>query len=275
VWFDSHCHLDFAAFDRDRLALWQQAREHGIEALFIPGVSATSWDNVARVSRSLPGTCFGLGLHPAFLSEASEAEWQAALLRLPHEYERLGAVAIGECGLDRRRDQRGGLPLERQLPVLEQHLVVAVELEAPLVLHVVGAHGAALDLLERFGPFPAGGVLHSYSGTAELVPRYVRLNLSFGYSATVCRESAHKAHRALRATPLDRLLLETDAPDRLPPSAHVAGRSRAEPRDLLLVAEAVARLSGLELHALASATTQNATALFTGRRPIASNATAR
>jgi TatD DNase family protein len=119
------------------------------------------------------------------LSEANEAEWSAALLRLPHEYERLGAVAIGECGLDRRRD-----------------LVVAVELEAPLVLHVVGAHGAALDLLERFGPFRAGGVLHSYSGTAELVPRYERLNLSFGFSATVCRGSAHKAHKALRATPL-------------------------------------------------------------------------
>lgn len=275
MWFDSHCHIDFAAFDLDRLAVWQQARAHGIEALFIPGVSATSWDSVARVSRSLPGTCFGLGLHPALLTEANEAEWSAALLRLPHEYERLGAVAIGECGLDRRRDQRGGLPLERQLHVLEQHVVVAVELQAPLVLHVIGAHGAALDLLERFGPFRAGGVLHSYSGTAELVPRYERLNLSFGFSATVCRGSAHKAHKALRATPLDRLLIETDAPDRPPPSVYAAGRSRGEPRDLLLVAEAAARLSALELEALATATTQNATALFTGRRPIASNAAAR
>lgn len=263
MWFDSHCHLDFPEFDPDRTEVWQRARTGGVTQSFVPGVSPAQWERLGALRRALPGACVGIGLHPYFLARLSATEREAALDDLPRNYARVGATAIGECGLHRPGAGQSGLTLPLQLEVLERHLVVARELVAPLVLHVVGAHGAALDLLERFGRFPAGGVLHSYSGPAELVSRYARLGFSFGFSGGVCRARARKAHEAVRAVPLDRLLLETDAPDQPPPAVRARGRERTEPVDLLLVAEAVARLRDLSLEALSAATTRNAAALFT------------
>jgi TatD DNase family protein len=267
VWFDSHCHLDFPEFDSDRDAVWQRARSLGVEEAFVPGVLPEQWSELGRVAHSLPGARVGIGIHPRLLADLSEAESGEALARLPEAYERVGAVAVGECGLDARATHGEKPDLTRQLAVLEPQLKAARELDAPLVLHVVSAHGPALELLQRFGPFPAGGVVHSYSGPLDLVPRYARLGLSFGFSAAVCRERAPRVHSAVRAVPAERLLLETDAPDQLPRGERKRGRTRTEPSDLLLVAGAVAKLRGVELEELARITTENARALFAKHAP--------
>jgi TatD DNase family protein len=264
VWFDSHCHLDFEAFETDRAATWARARAVGVTEAFIPGVSLEQWPNLVPLRSLLEGVRVGVGLHPYFLHQVTAQERRLALSVLPEWYARLGACAVGECGLDSGIAKRGGLGLDEQAAILEQHLAVARELSAPLVLHVVGAHGRALSQLERFGPFAAGGVLHSYSGPAELVTRYCRLGFRFGFAGGITRLQAKKTHVALAAVPLERLLIETDAPDQAPlgfAQAESAGR-RNEPSALLVVAARVAELRRMELDELAQLTTRNARQLF-------------
>src|SRR5690606_27032472 len=138
------------------------------------------------------------------------------------------------------------VPLEVQEQIMSGQLEVAQTLGLPVVLHVVGAHGLALDCLRRLGPFPAGGVLHAYSGSAQLVDAYAALGLSFAFGPAVCRVGARRREGALRRVPLSRLLLGTDAPDQGPPQGPGGTRLRNEPARLREVCSKVAALRGEE-----------------------------
>jgi TatD DNase family protein len=128
-----------------------------------------------------------------------------------------------------------------------------------VLLHVFRCQGEALRVLERFGRLPAGGVLHSYSGSAELVKRWSRLDLHFSFTGPVTFERSRRVHEAARAVAPDRLLLESDAPDQ-PPCGHRGERN--EPGFLPEVAQALAELLGEGAEELASRTTLNARRLF-------------
>lgn len=266
-YFDSHCHLDFDVFDPDRAAVWEQARRHGVHGLFVPGIRPEQWSALPELKRQIPTLCFGVGLHPYFLHEHSAEARAACLAQLAERATTLGAAAIGECGLDARVPERGGLTLSEQEPILSTQLDVARALRLPVVLHVVGAHGRALALLERQGPLPAGGVLHAYSGSAELVPRYAALGLSFGFGGALTRPAARKVKAALSVVPHDRLLLETDAPDQAPSGfagVTLAGKVRNEPAALPIVAHTICEQLGIAAEDLARTTTNNALTLFAG-----------
>ncbi len=261
MWFDSHCHLDFPVFDADRDAVIARARQAGVERIFVPGVRPSQWQELPTLAQRYPETVVGVGLHPYFLHAMSPAERADALVRLPAEARRIGACAIGECGLDGRVAKRGGLGLDEQAEVLESHVATAAALDLPLVLHVVGAHGRALSLLQSRG-FNGRGVLHSYTGPAELVPRYAELGFHFGFAAAITRPNAKKPQAALRAVPMDRLLLETDAPDQVPTGFRATTDGRNEPSGLIVVARAVARLREIDVPELAALTTDNARRLY-------------
>lgn len=262
MWFDSHCHLDFPAFDPDRAEVMARARAAQVEAVFVPGVRRTQWPRLLSLREQHPGVCVGVGLHPSFVHELSEQQTQDALDELPQWHRRVGAVAIGECGLDARSAKSGGADLDRQQRVFEAHIEIARRLEVPLVLHVVHAHGRALDVLERCKP--PGGVLHSYSGPAELVPRYAALGLHFGFCGMVTRPRAKKVRAALCVVPAERLLIETDAPDQSPHDFSGSGPDprRNEPAAVLRVAATMAQLRGVPQEELAELTTRNARALY-------------
>ena len=249
--FDTHCHLDFDAFDHDRSAVVEQARAVGVRAIHIPGVERATWPRVAALCTGEVGLGFGIGLHPWFLSGDEE------LTDLATVAERSGAEAIGECGLDGNRAKQGGASLTVQTRIFEQHLAVAIELGLPVVIHIVGAHGLAVEVLERHGPLVAGGVLHSYSGSAELVSRYAALNLSFSFGGIITRDTARRPRAALVAVPDDRLLLESDGPDQ-----PLRGASRSEPEDVAIVCAQAAAIRGMSPTALAALTTTNANRLF-------------
>jgi TatD DNase family protein len=269
LYFDSHCHLDFDAFDADRAEVWERAQTLGVRALFVPGIRPEQWSALPQLKRQIPTLCFGVGLHPYFLHEQSADALSQTLATLAQRASQLGAVAIGECGLDSRIAKCGGLSLEQQIDALVPQLDVAHALQLPVVLHVVGAHGRALQLLQQRGPLPAGGVLHAYSGSAELVPRYAALGLRFGFGGALTRPSARKVKEALRVVPRDRLLLETDAPDQAPTGflgVPHAGGVRNEPGALPLVAHTICEQLGISADDLARTTTDNALTLFAGAR---------
>lgn len=253
--FDSHCHLDFAAFDDDRDAVIDRARHRGVPAIHVPGVGPEQWAKAAALQRH-EGIGSGVGVHPQWLAKLSSAELKRALDDLGPKARALKAEAIGEVGLD-APTARKGPDIDAQVAVLDVHLEIAQSLALPIVLHVFGPHGEALQTLRRHGPLPAGGVLHSYSGPAEMVAEYAALNLSFGFAAAVTRANARRPLEAARAVPADRLLIETDGPDQA-----LTGNERGGPADLPIICAAVARARGDDEAAIARLTEDNARRLF-------------
>jgi TatD DNase family protein len=201
----------------------------------------------------------GVGLHPWYLHELTEAERSRALAELPERARAYGAVAIGECGLDAPKAKQGGAPMLLQQRVLEAHLDAADALGLPVILHCVHAHQLLLELLERRGLLRAGGVMHSYSGSAELVPRYEKLGLFFSFAGIVTRPNAKRPRRALAAVPRSRLLFESDGPDQAP--QHAPSR-RSEPAYLGQILEAAAEVRTETREVLEATSRDNARKLF-------------
>lgn len=209
---------------------WARARAAGVRRAVVPGVDAAQWRRAEAMAGE--GLSFAAGVHPCFEGDAGALDaW----------VDRLGAVAIGEVGWDRSREADEAL--------VDAQLELARSRGLPVILHVVGMHGHALERLEEHGSLR--GVVHAYSGSAELVERYVRLGLSISIGPSVLNERAKKAHAAAAAVPADRLLVETDSPDQI-----------AEPADVIRVGERVAALRKEPIEAIAERTWRNAEALF-------------
>lgn len=233
---DTHCHLDFPAYDGDRAAVLARAHQAGVARVVVPGTSPRTWDRTRAVCERHGMCALALGLHPWFLGELSEEEEDAALRALPEVLA--GAVALGECGLDGAVARRGGASMERQERTLRAQLRIARDLELPVLLHCVKAHGRLLALLQET---PVRGLLHGYSGSAEMVPRYLDLGLDFAFGGPITWPEAKRPVAALLAVPLERLHLESDGPDQAP--APFRGQ-RSEPAHLKHIAARVRELKG-------------------------------
>ncbi|MEO8705765.1 MAG: TatD family hydrolase, partial [Kofleriaceae bacterium] len=187
---DTHCHLDVEAFESDRDAVIARAGAAGIRGMLIPAIRPTTWEPLAALARRHhdAGVRWAIGVHPQIVPDLGAGELSDLDARLAaHD----GAVAIGECGLD------GGTGAhELQEQVFRAHIRVARELGLPLVIHVLRAHDAAPRILreERC----AGGVLHSYSGGADLVPVYRDLGLAFSFAGPISYPNARRPVEAAR-----------------------------------------------------------------------------
>jgi TatD DNase family protein len=254
---DSHCHLDAAAFDTDRGEVLERARAAGVDGLVVPAVDPAGWPGLLALAEANAGVHAALGIHPQALAGLDPADDERHLSDLEALLSRGGAVAVGECGLDGPAASAGA-PLDRQLAVLRGHLSIARRLGLPVILHSLRAHEAMRETLEHDG-VPAGGVLHSYSGSAEQLPPLAALGLHFSFAGPLTYESARKPLAAARAVPAERLLVETDAPDQTP-RPHRG--SRNEPALLPLVVAALATATGSTAAEVAALTTANARRLF-------------
>jgi len=218
--FDAHCHLQLPRLLEHVPDVVATAQRSGVRRAAVCGCERRDWQTVARLADEHPGfVAPQFGVHPwwAALHEGANADadsenWVEALARLLRSRP---AAGVGECGLDaaRKRD----IPLDVQMAVLMPQLALARELARPVSLHCVGAHGSLQDVLQRvFGKkgHKSGLVLHSYCGSVEMVTPFLKLNCFFSFSASILHIPKHMA--ALKAVPLDRLLLETDSPDQMP-----------------------------------------------------------
>lgn len=204
---DSHCHFDFDAFAADRQAVWQRCRAAGVRQLIIPGVSVSQWRELFTLLEDNPAWYGAVGVHPWWVGELQFGE--EGLYRLLLEWGgRERCVAVGECGLDRATH----VPLERQQAILRVHLAAAAELGLPLILHVHRHHAELLAMLKEFS-LPRGGVVHAFSGSAEIAREYWKRGFYLGIGGTITYPRAAKTRRTVAGAPLESLLLESDAPD--------------------------------------------------------------
>jgi TatD DNase family protein len=261
---DTHCHLDAPRLAEDRAAVLARAWAAGVTGVVVPAVGPDAWDTWEGLLALPAGDArvqVGLGIHPQLLPSLPEASDGAHLERLDALLGRGGAVAVGECGLDGPTAALpgGAAPLERQLRVLKGHFRLARKHGLPLLVHCLRAQPALVDLLKE-EPFPEAGVLlHSYSGSAELVKVYARRGCHFSFAGPVTFPEGRKPLEAARAVPEDRLMVETDAPDQAP---HPHRGQRNEPALLPRVLEGLARARGGGADELAARTTATAHRFF-------------
>jgi TatD DNase family protein len=249
TWFDTHCHLDMGPLATRPAEVMAAARAAGVEHVLAVAYDRASLTTVPRLA-ALPGVVVALGQHPWVAHEALTRDELASLIA------ESGAVAVGELGLDFRMDTAP--PRERQIAQLIWQLELAVDLGLPVSLHVRGAFDEMLAVLGRFRPRLRGSV-HAFSRGRALAERFVAMGLHVAFGGAVTQESAHAAHEAALAVPLDRILVETDAP-----AIAVRGTpaDAVEPRHVAQVGQALAELRGLAVDELARISTNNASTLF-------------
>lgn len=257
---DSHCHLDAERFDADREAVIARAFEAGLTGIVIPGVGPDNWEPILEYPKRDARLQVGLGIHPQMIPHLDEAKDGEVLEQLDALLGRKEAIAVGECGLD-GPSVAAGAPIERQVKILRAHFALARRHGLPLLVHVHRVQPAMIEFLEE-EPLPEAGVLmHSYSGGVELMKFYAAKGCYFSFAGPVTWHEARKPIEALKAVPLDRLLVETDAPDQSPQPYR---GKRSEPGYLPLIVEGMARAFGLPTEELARRTTENAGRLFPG-----------
>ena len=265
--FDSHCHLHDDRMAAGRVPAMARARAAGVTGWLLAGVDAADWLAQARLAAGDPDVARSYGLHPQKIEAWDDAEIDRQLailaaalasgagrdgLRLapPH--------AVGELGLDARTEvSRAALP--RQERAFRQQLALARDHDLPIVLHIVRAHADALRILHADGVPRAGGVVHSYSGSAALVADYVALGLSISFAGAITDPRSRRLRAAAGVVPIDRLLIETDAPDQTP-FARRPGLN--EPAFLIDVCAALAEIRAEDRDFLAQVTEDNARRLF-------------
>jgi TatD DNase family protein len=259
---DAHCHLDLDDFANDREEVLQRARKSGITGFLVAGVGPQGWPAQMALSQIHSDIRITLGVHP-WTSAAATDDQQKTMLdelvdTLNHSKSRSHMVGIGELGLDRsRRIPKDSL--ERQEKAFGFQLNLAIERNLPIVLHVVGAHGRALEILETHGVPSKGGMVHSFSGSPEVAKRYLGLGLHLSFAGAITRSEAKRLHLVAAEIPGDRLLVETDCPDQTP---HPPGQGRNEPANLHRVVEALAAIRNESIESVAQVTEDNARRLF-------------
>jgi TatD DNase family protein len=250
MYFDSHCHLDHPLLCHDLPGLLGIARSAGVGGFLVPGVDPGGWPAIASLPLHFPEIRAAFGVHPRHADLVS-AEVLAELLRLSP-----AAAAIGEIGLDYALPFP---PRDIQQHAFRSQLRIAIQAGLPVLIHCRKAMGGLLSILEQEGVGRVGGVMHAFSGSPESARDCVRLGLHISLAGTVTWEGAVRPPAVAASVPLDRLLLETDAPD-LTPEPH-RGETNL-PHYLLETAHRVALIRGISPAELAQATTANALRLF-------------
>jgi len=261
---DTHCHLDVDRFEVDRAAVLERAWVAGLAGLLVPAIGPDRWAALLAWPGRDARVQVALGIHPQLLPDLDPADDERHLAALDALLGRGEAIAVGECGLD--GPSEAGAPMARQLAVLRAHLELARRHRLPVLVHCFHAHPHLERLLKDVAPLPDGILLHSYSGSKDLVPGYVRRGCRFSFAGPVTFAEARRPLEALRAIPEELLMAETDAPDQAP-APHRGQRS--EPAYLPLILDAMARARGATSEHMRAACTRNARDLFS-RWPAAS-----
>ena len=249
---DSHAHLDFKDFNKDRDAVVRRALEAGVELIINVGFDLASSRKGVDLAASYTCIYAAVGIHPH----------DAAAV--PHDYlaqlETLavapGVVALGEMGLDFYRDRS---PRPRQRKVFREQLALARRLDMPVILHDRDAHAELIQILREDGLPAAGGVLHCFSGDLALAREAMALGLYISIAGPVTYPRNQDLRAVAAAIPVEKMLLETDAPFLSPVPQR--GR-RNEPAYVAFTAETVAALRGCTAAELGSACLANTRRLF-------------
>ena len=247
--FDTHAHYDDSRFDEDRDELLSSLSEKGVAHIVNCGCDLKSSLTTLALAEKYDFIYAAVGVHAHEAEEATDEDLQ----KIAELYKNKRVVAVGEIGLDYHYDFS---PRERQLEVFEAQLALANELELPVIIHDREAHEDTMKLLKKHRP---KGVVHCFSGSAEMAKEILKLGMYIGLGGAVTFKNAVKPVEVAKMLPLDRLLLETDAPYMTP----VPFRgTRCDSAHIAYTAEKIAEIKGIDVQELIDVCSENAKRLF-------------
>ena len=255
---DIGANLTHDSFDADRQDVMARAATAGVHRIIITGTTVSASEAALTLAEQSNGALFATaGIHPHHASEL-DADTIVELRKL---LDADVVVAVGECGLDFNRNYS---PDDAQLAAFEAQLELATEVGKPIFLHQRDAHEPFVTLLRKYMPKINGGVAHCFTGTRAQMSEYLELGLHIGITGWICDERRGAELRdAVSELPLERVLLETDAPYLLPRDLtnKPSGR-RNEPAVLPHILTTLAHYMGTTKESVAAAATRNSERLF-------------
>jgi TatD DNase family protein len=259
VLVDSHCHLDFPALAEEGDGVLARARAAGVGAMQTIGTRLDTFEQVVAIALANPDVWCSVGVHPHRAAKESLNGPDQLLGWAAHPR----VIGIGESGLDYHYDHS---PRDVQAEVFRLHIAAARESGLPLIVHTRDADRDTADLLRAaMGEGPFTGVIHCYSSSPELGLAAIDMGLYLGLGGILTFKRSDQLRASVRELPLDRLLLETDAPYLAPEPLR---GQRNEPAHVVRVAAALAEVKDLSLREVEAATTDNFFRLFTkAKRP--------
>lgn len=256
---DSHCHLDFPVFDRDREAVIAHSQALGVEKMVVVGITRQHWPRLWQTVENTPGLYAAFGLHPYFLAEHQDGDTQALVEQLNAYKHHPKLCAVGEIGLDFFLKD---LDPAQQIRLFKQQVAVAAEFNLPVIIHSRRANAQVTAILKQ-AKLPRAGIIHAFSGSYEEALEYIKLGFLLGFGGATTWPRATRLQAVLKRLPIEHIALETDSPD-MPP-AWLAGQ-RNSPEQLPQICQQLAQVYGINASDLAAHSTLNVQRLFNWTR---------
>ncbi|BAC12003.1 TatD family hydrolase [Oceanobacillus iheyensis] len=250
--FDTHVHLNARQFKDDREETIQRAYDAGVENMVVVGFDRETIPLAIEIAESHPAIYAAVGWHPVDAIDMTEEDlsWIEQLSSHPK------VVAIGEMGLDYHWDKS---PKEIQKEVFRKQIALAKKVNMPIIIHNREATEDIIKILQEENAKEIGGIMHCYNDSVEYVQDCLDMNFYISLGGPVTFKNAPLPKEVAKEVPLDRLLIETDAPFLAP---HPNRGKRNEPAYVRLVAEQIAALREMSVEEIGEITTKNARRFF-------------
>jgi TatD DNase family protein len=254
---DSHSHIDFSEFDKDREAAILRASKAGVTDIIVSATTADRWELIKKLCDEHAACHPAYGLHPMFMDEYKPQQLDDLKLWVEKE----NPIAIGEIGLDYFIGEANGENDEQirqsQLDLFIAQLEIADEFGLPVIIHARKSLDIVLKHLRQFPNL--SGSIHSFSGSEQQAKQLIELGFYLGFGGPITYTRATKLRKLVVTLPLESLLLETDSPDQ-PDALHY--NERNEPAYLPNIARVVAELRQIKIEKVTLITSNNARTLF-------------
>jgi len=254
---DSHCHLNFPEFTSDLGAVLARATENGIGTMLTINTKLEEAKDLQRIAEQYPQVFCSVGVHPHDAKDYIKGYGGDTLLNsIKTLAQHPKVVGIGETGLDYFYDNS---PRADQISSFSDHIRASLDLDLPLIVHTRDADEDTVSCLKEIGYGKARGVFHCFSGSADLAKQALTLDFYISFSGILTFKNAESLRQIAQEAPLNRILVETDAPF-LTPAPHRGKRN--EPAFTRYTAELLANLKGLSYSEIEKITTDNFFTLF-------------
>lgn len=250
--FDTHAHYDDEAFNEDREAILNSLTDNGIEAVVNIGADLASVETTLQLTKLYPHIYGAAGIHPSSTAELDEESfrWLSTVAQDPQ------IVAVGEIGLDYYWEEPAH---DIQIKWFERQLELAREVKRPVVIHSREAAKDTLDIMKHHRAEEIGGVIHCFSYGKEMAREYIEMGFYLGIGGVVTFDNSKKLKEVVSYVPLERIVLETDAPY-MAPNPNRGKRNSS--LNLTYVAETIAELKGVTAEEVIRETNRNAKQLY-------------
>lgn len=253
--FDSHAHYDDESFNEDRENIIKEIRENGVINVLNCGASMEGARESFKLANKYDFFYAAVGIHPENAYELTKENYEEIKEMTKNPKVR----AIGEIGLDYYWEENP--PREKQKEVFRKQMEIARELDMPVVIHDRDAHGDTLEIIKEFPEVK--GVVHCFSGSVEFARECLKLGYYIGFTGVITFKNSKKIVEVAKEVPLDRILVETDAPY-MAPTPNRGKRNRSD--YIKFIIEKIAEVKELSVKEVSDATIENAENLLKIKR---------